>query len=83
MQHSLISASHDAPGIAWMPPGDYLIMGRNWKGPVPSGMQQISAPNNSVIVVGRVLAKSDGDLPAACDLSKQIQLTPLSGRQPA
>ena len=62
--------------------GDYLITGRNWKGQVPSGMKQISSPNNSVIVAGRVLVKSDSDLPTAYELSKQIQLTPLSGWQP-
>jgi hypothetical protein len=59
--------------------GDYLITGRNWKGQVPSGMKQISSPNNSVIVAGRVLVTSDSDLPTAYDLSKQMQLTPLSG----
>jgi hypothetical protein len=60
-------------------PGAYLITGRNWKGQVPGGMRQISSPNNSVIVVGRVLVKSDSDLSMAYDLSKQIQLTPLGG----
>jgi hypothetical protein len=59
--------------------GGYLITGRNWTGQVPSGMKQISSPNNSVIVVGRVLVTSDSDLPTAYDLSTQIQLTPLSG----
>jgi hypothetical protein len=59
--------------------GDYLITGRNWKGQVPSGMKEISSPNNSVIVAGRVLVTSDSDLPTAYDLSKQIQLTPLTG----
>jgi hypothetical protein len=59
--------------------GDYLITGRNWTGQVPSGMKQISSPNNSVIVAGRVLVTSDSDLPTAYDLSKQLQLTPLSG----
>ena len=63
--------------------GDYLIMGRGWKGQVPSGMAQISAPNNSVLVIGRVLVESDSDLSTAYDLSKQIQLTPLSGWQPS
>jgi hypothetical protein len=57
--------------------GDYLITGRNWKGKVPSGMKQISSPNNSVLVAGRVLVKSDSDLSNAYSLSKQIQLTPL------
>ncbi len=62
--------------------GDYLITGRGWKGQVPSGMTQISSPNNSVLVVGRVLVENDRDLATAYDLSKQIQLTPLSHWQP-
>jgi hypothetical protein len=56
--------------------GDYLVSGPGWKGQVPSGMKQISAPNNSVLVIGRVLVESDSDLSTAYDLSKQIQLTP-------
>ncbi len=58
--------------------GDYLLAGPNWKGQVPSGMKQISSPNNSAIVLGRVLVENDSDLPTAYGLSKQIQLTPLS-----
>ena len=59
--------------------GDYLINGPGWKGQVPGGMTQISSPNNSVLVFGRVLVENDSDLSAAYALSKQIQLTPLSG----
>ena len=62
--------------------GDYLITGRGWKGQVPGGLKQITSPNNSVIVAGRVLVFSDSDLSTAYALSKQIQLTPLSGWQP-
>jgi hypothetical protein len=58
--------------------GDYLITGPGWKGQVPDGMTQISSPNNSVLVLGRVLVYSDSDLATVYDLSKQIQLTPLS-----
>jgi len=58
--------------------GDYLITGPGWNGQVPSGMKQIPAPNNSVLVLGRVLVYSDSELSTAYDLSKQIQLTPLS-----
>src|ERR1700722_9182325 len=57
--------------------GDYLITGPGWKGTVPSGMTQISSPNNSVLVIGRVLVYGDSDLGAAYDLAKQIQLSPL------
>jgi hypothetical protein len=59
--------------------GDYLITGPDWKGQVPSGLMQISSPNNSVLVLGRILVYSDSDLPTAYGLAKQIQLTPLSG----
>jgi hypothetical protein len=58
--------------------GSYLISGPGWKGAVPQGMAQIPSPNNSVLVIGRVLVESVIDLPAAYDLSKQIQLTLLS-----
>jgi hypothetical protein len=63
--------------------GDYLITGPGWKGMAPNGMPQISSPNNAVLVFGRVLVESDSDLPTAYGLSKQIQLTPLSGWQPS
>jgi hypothetical protein len=62
--------------------GDSLVSGPGWEGQVPSGMTQISSPNNAVLVIGRVLVESDSDLSTAYDLSKQIQLTPLSGWQP-
>ncbi len=58
--------------------GDYLVTRPGWDGQVPSGMQQISSPNNSVLVVGRVLVESDSDLSTAYGLAKQIQLTPLN-----
>ncbi len=58
--------------------GDYLITRPGWNGQVPSGMKQISSPNHSVLVIGRVLVENDGDLSTAYDLAKQIQLTPLN-----
>ena len=63
--------------------GDYLITGPDWKGQVPSSMTQITSPDNSVLVVGRVLVYNDSDLSTAYDLSKQIQLTPLNDWQPS
>jgi hypothetical protein len=56
---------------------DYLITGPNWKGQVPSGMKQLSSPNNSVLVLGRVFVENDSDIPTAHGLAMQIQLTPL------
>jgi len=49
--------------------GDYLITGPGWKGTVPQGMKQISSPNNSVLVLGRVLVYSDSDLSTAYNLA--------------
>jgi len=62
--------------------GDYLITGPDWSGHVPNSLMQISSLNNSVLVIGRVLVYSNSDLSTAHDLSRQIQLTPLSGWQP-
>ncbi len=58
--------------------GDYLITGPRWKGTMPQGMNQISSPNNSALVIGRVFVENDSDLSTAYNLSKQIQLTPLN-----
>jgi hypothetical protein len=53
-----------------------------WQGTVPQGMTQISSPNHSVLVIGRVFVESDSDLGAAYGPAKHIQLTPLSRRKP-
>ena len=57
--------------------GNFLISGPGWKGTVPSGATQLSSPNNSVFVIGRVLVESNSDLGTAYGLAKQTQLTPL------
>jgi hypothetical protein len=54
--------------------GDFLITGPGWKGTVPQGVKQISSPNNSVLLLGRVLVENDSDLATAYGLSRQIQL---------
>src|SRR5580658_2475150 len=57
-------------------PGDYFITGPYWKGQVPTGAKQIASPNNSMLVIGRILVYSDSDPPAAYTLTKQIQVVP-------
>ncbi|MGW5237618.1 DUF1254 domain-containing protein [Monashia sp. NPDC004114] len=54
--------------------GDYLVTGPGWAGQVPAGMRQISSPNSSVLVFGRVLVYADSDLPTAHDLASRIRL---------
>lgn len=63
--------------------GDYLITRPGWKGQVPGGMKQISSPNNSVLLIGRVLVENESDVAAAYDLSNQIQLMPLTQWKPS
>jgi hypothetical protein len=58
--------------------GDYLLSGPRWKGIVPNGMTQISAPHSSVLVIGRVFVDSESDQPPAYELAHQIQLAPLN-----
>ena len=58
--------------------GQYLITGPGWQGTIPSGMTQISSPDNSVLVLGRTLVYSDSDVSTAFALAKQIQLTHFS-----
>jgi hypothetical protein len=41
-------------------------------------MKLISSPNNSVLVVGRILVYSNSDLPTAYNLAIKIQIAPLS-----
>jgi hypothetical protein len=62
--------------------GNYLITRPGWNGQAPGGMKQIASPNNSVLVLGRVLVFSDSDVATAYTLSKQIQLTSLSQWKP-
>jgi len=63
--------------------GDYLISGPRWQGVVPEKVTKIISPNNSVLLIGRVLLEGDGDLSTAYDLAKQIQVVPLTIRQPS
>ena len=43
-------------------------------------MKQISSPDNSVLVIARILVYSDTDLPTTYNLAKQIQVVPLTIR---
>lgn len=61
---------------------DYLITGPGWQGSVPQGMKQISSPDSSVLVLGRILVYNDRDLLTANNLAKQIQFVPLTIQQP-
>jgi hypothetical protein len=63
--------------------GDFLITSPGWQGMPPAGVTQISSPVKAVLVIARTLVESDSDVATAYDLSKKIQLTPLSHWQPS
>jgi len=58
--------------------GDYAIVGPDWGGTLPEGIEEIRSPTNSVWVIGRTLIRGKDDEPAVHALQDQYTLTPLS-----
>ena len=58
--------------------GNFAIVGPGWSGSLPTGLQMIKSPTNSVWIIGRILVKGESDLPNVLALQKQFTLTPLS-----
>jgi hypothetical protein len=58
--------------------GNFAIVGPYWNGSLPTGLQVIKSPTNSVWIIGRILVKGESDLPNVLVLQKQFTLTPLS-----
>jgi hypothetical protein len=58
--------------------GTYAIVGPNWRGTLPSGVQRIDAPTNLGIAFTRTLVSRDADLPAAQSIQRQYALASLS-----
>jgi len=63
--------------------GNFLITGPGWQGTVPAGVTQMKSPENTVLLIGRVLVQNASEVSVAYNLSEQIHLTPLSQWQPA
>ncbi len=58
--------------------GDFAIVGPDWNSSLPTGLQVIKSPTNTVWIIGRILVKGESDLPNVLALHKQFTLTPLS-----
>ncbi len=58
--------------------GDFAIVGPGWNSNLPTGLQVIKSPTNSVWIIGRILVKGESDLPNVLALQKQFTLTTLS-----
>ena len=58
--------------------GDFAIVGPGWNSSLPTGLQVIKSPTNTVWIIGRILVKGESDLHNVLTLQKQFTLTPLS-----
>jgi len=58
--------------------GDFTIVGPDWNSSLPTGLQVIKSPTNTVWIIGRILVKGKSDLSNVLALHKQFTLTPLS-----
>lgn len=56
----------------------YAIVGPNWHGQLPTGLQVIHAPTQMVWVMARVYVRNQADLPAAQACQRQLDIRPLS-----
>ena len=56
--------------------GRYVIVGPDWKGPLPDGYERIDAPTNLVWIIGRTELKSDADIPSVNAIQRQYRLAP-------
>ncbi|MGD6777704.1 DUF1254 domain-containing protein [Sutcliffiella horikoshii] len=57
--------------------GKFAIVGPDWKGILPSGVEEVKAPTNTVWILGRILVKGEDDLDNARAIQKQFTLTTL------
>ncbi len=59
--------------------GSYAIVGPDWKGTLPAGVQQLPASSTPwATILGRTYVKDASDLEAAHKIQDQYKLTPLS-----
>jgi hypothetical protein len=58
--------------------GDFAIVGPDWQGALPSGVQEIHSPTRLAWNIGRTQVNSKADAAAVVALQRQYRLTPLS-----
>ena len=57
---------------------NYVIVGPNWKGKLPKGMEVLKSPTTITLIGGRTYCSGPSDYTAVNDLQDQYKLTPLS-----
>jgi hypothetical protein len=58
--------------------GHFAIVGPEWTGKLPEGVNELKSPTNSVWIVGRTQANGKDDYPAVRAIQDEYKLTPLS-----
>lgn len=58
--------------------GNYLIVGPNWQGDSPSGLQSIRCPTNMIWMIGRIQTNTKSDFDSIARLQAKFTLTALS-----
>ncbi len=61
--------------------GAYALVPPGWTGSLPAGVHRISAPSNTVWLLGRTLVSGPADLPEVKKLQSQYTVTPLAAWQ--
>jgi len=59
-------------------PARFVIVGPNWKGTLPEGINEVKSPTNMAFIAGQTQANGPADEAAVNALQKQYELTPLS-----
>lgn len=59
-------------------PGDFAIYGPDWAGILPTGVQGIRSPTNTVWIIGRTQTNGKDDYRVVHVIQDQYKLTPLS-----
>lgn len=62
--------------------GNYALVGPDWNGELPAGIDAIKAPTNMVWMIGRIQVNSQQDIATVATLQDQFYITPLN-RWPA
>ena len=57
--------------------GDYFIVGPNWSGDTPAGLERIDSPTNMVWLIGRIQTNGKSDIAAVTELQQDFTLTPF------
>lgn len=60
---------------------NYVIVGPDWKEPLPTGLQQIISPTNTVLILGKILSEKSEDFTGLNRLQQEFKLKPVKATE--